>query len=150
MLVLVYTETGEVLLLRRQWPANYWQSVTGSLEWHETAVQAAQRELVEETGLRAASGRLTDCAYTQRFPIVTPWKRRYAPGARYNTEYVFRFVVTKRRLIRLNRREHTDYRWLPWEKAARTVASWTNREAILRFVGSDQPCGFLGIEAANE
>lgn len=132
--MLVYTRAGDVLLLRRRTPANYWQSVTGSLEWHETALQAARRELREETGIRAVSA-LTDCRHVNRFPIVMPWKTRYAPGARFNLERVFRLLVPERRWIHLNPQEHSAYRWIAWEKAARKVTSWTNREAILRFVG---------------
>ncbi|MGW8310783.1 MAG: NUDIX domain-containing protein, partial [Thiogranum sp.] len=37
VLVVIYTASGEVLMLERQQPAGYWQSVTGSLEWGEDA-----------------------------------------------------------------------------------------------------------------
>jgi len=50
VLVVIHTPRGEVLLLRRRQPADFWQSVTGSLEWGESTAQAARRELAEETG----------------------------------------------------------------------------------------------------
>ena len=51
VLVVVYTATGKVLLLRVQ-PPYFWQSVTGSLRWGEREPRAAAaRELREETGL---------------------------------------------------------------------------------------------------
>ena len=48
VLVLVYTEASEVLMLRRTYPSDFWQSVTGSLEWGEKPYDTAVRELWEE------------------------------------------------------------------------------------------------------
>ncbi len=131
VLVVVHTRAGEVLMLRRTQPAGFWQSVTGSLEWGESPRHAAERELREETGLLAA-GRLVDCRRQVRFPIVRAWRRRYAPDVRFNLEHQFRLELPGRRLIRLDPREHREYRWLPKERAARLASSWTNRDAILR------------------
>ena len=133
VLVLVYLHTGEVLLLRRTRPPDFWQSITGSLEWGETALHAAHRELYEETGLRVGKA-LEDCRITYRFPILPAWRARYGPRDRFNTEYLFKVELNRRRFIRLNPREHLNYRWLPWSKAAQLVFSWTNRDAILKFV----------------
>ena len=131
VLVVVHNESSEVLLLRRVQPAGFWQSVTGSLEWDETAVEAARRELAEETGLALP---LEDCGRQNRFPIRPEWRARYDPDVPDNLETVFRAVVQGRPLIRLNPREHDAYRWLPRQQAAEQVFSWTNREAILDFV----------------
>jgi dATP pyrophosphohydrolase len=35
VLVVIHTATGEVLVLRRCQPPDFWQSVTGSLRWEE-------------------------------------------------------------------------------------------------------------------
>jgi dATP pyrophosphohydrolase len=133
-LVLVYTRRGEVLLLERRDPAGFWQSVTGSLEWQESPRRAAERELYEETGLQAG-GRLLDLRHTERFRIVPPWRARYAPGDRVNTEHWFALCLEGRRLIRLQAREHRNYRWLPAAQAARLAFSRTNRRAIEGYVG---------------
>ncbi len=131
VLVVVCTVAGEVLMLHRTRPKGYWQSVTGSLEWGESPRQAAERELFEETGLRAG-GRVIDCHHSVRFPIVRAWRSRYAPTARFNLEHWFRLQLPGRRLIRLDPAEHLEYRWLPRERAARLASSWTNRDAILQ------------------
>ncbi len=129
VLVLICTAAGEVLLLERQRPYGFWQSVTGSLEWSEAAPAAALRELIEETGLRAGS-RLIDLRTGARFPIIPPWRARYAPSQRYNREHWFVLELPNRQTIRLNRREHRQYRWVSGAQAARRASSSTNRRLI--------------------
>lgn len=133
VLVLVCTEAGEVLLLRRRQPDDFWQSVTGSLEWGEAPAQAARRELSEETGLQAADG-LIDCQTTNRFPILPAWRARYAPEVSHNIEHVFRLVLPERPAIRIEPAEHLEYQWLDRDSAAALATSYTNRDAILAWV----------------
>ena len=129
VLVVIYTRDGEVLMLRRTQPDWFWQSVTGSLKASETPRQAAVREVFEETGLRTY-GRLVEAHHSERFPIVTPWRKRYAPGVGFNREYWFYLVLPERRKIRLHVHEHAQYCWLPALQAAHRASSWTNRKAI--------------------
>jgi dATP pyrophosphohydrolase len=131
--VIVYTTAGEVLMLERTEPPDFWQSVTGSLHWGESVDAAARRELREETGIDLAP---VNCQATYRFPIHPAWRERYAPDVASNLEHVFRAECRDRSAVRMNPREHRAYRWLPRAEAARLAASWTNREALLRFVPS--------------
>ena len=135
VLVLVYTAASEVLLLRRVRPAAFWQSVTGSMEWSETEPRlTARRELFEETGIEVALSDIVDCYTTNQFPIKPAWRHRYAPNVKQNTEYVFRLVLPARRPITLCADEHSECLWLPRLAAADKATSYTNRDAILRFV----------------
>ena len=131
VLVVVYDGAGNVLLLRRRQPNWFWQSVTGGLRWHETPRQAAARELFEETGLRAGAG-LADWCHSLTFPIVPPWKARYAPGVHTNREHWFGLQLPTRRMVSINPREHREYRWLPLPAAWQRASSWTNRQALER------------------
>src|SRR3990170_5586315 len=75
VLVVVYTRTGKVLLLKRADDPDFWQSVTGSLLWEETEPQqAAVRELREETGIAAAPAAFTDWKVQNRYVIFPPWR----------------------------------------------------------------------------
>ena len=65
---MIYTAGGEFLLLERRKPPGFWQSVTGSLEWGETADAAARRELIEETGI--TQGALVNLQWTQVYEIL--------------------------------------------------------------------------------
>jgi dATP pyrophosphohydrolase len=131
VLVLVHTRTGEVLLLQRRSPPDYWQSVTGSLKAGESSIDAARRELHEETGLQLEP---VDCRRVNRFAIHPAWRGRYAPDVRENTEYIFRAVLPVCRDVSLNPREHVAYRWLPAREAEALATSSTNRAAIREFL----------------
>ena len=132
VLVVVYTVAGEVLLLLRKQPLNFWQSVTGTLEWGESPAAAASRELCEETGIGNAE--IVDRRFSQRFPILPNWRSRYAPDVEENLEHVFSAALPARVSVTLHPDEHTGLLWLPRDAAARKVWSWTNREAILSVV----------------
>ena len=131
VLVVVYTTADEILVLRRRRPPNFWQSVTGSLLWEETdPLDAARRELCEETGL-SDEVEVVACGAINRFPILPPWRHRYAPDVTENVEHVFRVCLPERRPIILNPNEHDEWIWLPRAAAAAKVTSYTNQDAIL-------------------
>ena len=132
VLVAVYTRTGKVLLLQRADDPDFWQSVTGSLLWEETEPrQAAARELREETGLMTTEG-LRDLQLAYCYPILPKWRPRYAPEVRENTEHVFALELPAEILIKVHPAEHSSHGWFTFDEAAGKVASWTNREVILK------------------
>ena len=54
--MVVYTDQGETLLLRRTGNA-FWQSITGGMKWPgEVPEAAARREVLEETGIAVEEG----------------------------------------------------------------------------------------------
>lgn len=132
VLVVVYTRDGQVLMLRRRHPPDFWQSVTGSLEWGEDRRRAALRELDEETGLTGEE--LEDCGERTVFTIYPIFRPRYAPGTVENLEHVFRLRLDRPIEVTLDATEHREYRWLPKGEAAALATSHTNRDAILKWV----------------
>lgn len=127
VLVVVYTLKLDVLLICRQSPAGFWQSVTGSLEHAETPSEAAQRELKEETGLLQD---VVDHQVQRVFPIKSAWRKRYAPGVTENLEHEFSVQLPQQCHVTLAPAEHTDYVWLPIKEAIAKVSSRSNRAAL--------------------
>jgi dATP pyrophosphohydrolase len=127
-LVAVHTDGGEFLLLERRRPLGFWQSVTGSLEWGESADSAARREVVEETGIR--QGVLVNLQWTQVYDILPAFGKVYAPGITRNLEHAFSLRLTQRLPVILSNSEHVQYRWVSGAEAADMVSSSTNRTVI--------------------
>ncbi len=128
VLIVIYTAGGEFLLMERRKPPGFWQSVTGSLEWGETADAAARRELIEETGI--TQGRLCNLQWTQLYEILPSFGKKYAPGVTRNLEHAFALKLPERVPVVLSDAEHVRARWLPAAEAITTVSSSTNRAVI--------------------
>ena len=128
VLIVIYTEGGEFLLLERRRPPGYWQSVTGSLEWGEHADAAARREVIEETGI--TQGVLVNLQWTQVYEILPAFGKRYAPGVTRNLEHAFSLRLPQRVPVILSDREHVQFRWTSALEALETVSSSTNRNVI--------------------
>ncbi len=129
VLVVVFTDDAQVLLLRRHQPFDFWQSVTGSLKNDESHADAAAWELQEETGL-IEEGELSYREVSRQFVIDPRWRDRFAPGVVENVEFEWRYRLRAVSEIKLDKEEHSECRWLPIDEAIETVWSWTNRDAI--------------------
>jgi dATP pyrophosphohydrolase len=128
VLIVIYTDDGEFLLLERRRPPGFWQSVTGTLEWGEAADAAARREVIEETGI--AQGVLVNLQWTQVYEIMPAFGKRYAPGITLNLEHAFSLRLPGQVPVRMSDSEHVQYRWAPALEALETVSSSTNRNVI--------------------
>ncbi len=129
VLVVVYADDAQVLLLRRRKPFEFWQSVTGSLAKNETHAQAAVRELQEETGF-TDEGDLSYSNVSRHFEIDPRWRDRFEPGVVENEEFEWRYRLPAVREIEFEPEEHSEYRWQHVDDAIEAVWSWTNRDAL--------------------
>ncbi len=129
-LVLIHTDDLQVLIMERADKKGFWQSVTGSLEQDETPIQAAIREVQEETGLNATQYTLQDWHATNVYEIYPHWRYRYAPEVTHNTEHLFGLLLPNTLPIKMAPNEHVQYEWVDWREAAKRVFSWTNIGAL--------------------
>lgn len=98
VLVVLYNEYNKVLVLQRIDDANFWQSVTGTLELGEVPMQTAAREVQEETSInldfdKTSSGgflhHLMDCRQVNQYVIRQDWRYRYPPGVTKTSNMCF-------------------------------------------------------------
>lgn len=134
VLVVIHTTKGEVLLLERADHPGFWQSVTGSLDFvGESLIEAASRELLEETGIDAGlfgHQALTSMSHSTEYVIYPEWRHRYPIGTTTNTEHWFKMILEDRIVVRLAPKEHIAYKWVSAEQAANMCFSPSNQEAI--------------------
>jgi dihydroneopterin triphosphate diphosphatase len=136
VLVVIYKSNGEVLLIERADKANFWQSVTGSVDAIDEDLRvAAAREVLEETGIDVQSlpvDSLEDMHHLIEYEIYPQWRHRYAPGVTRNTEHWFSLLVPDNIQVKLAPREHVAYEWLPFAEAAKKCFSPSNGQALLK------------------
>lgn len=131
VLVIVHDQDLNVLLIERADHKNYWQSVTGSVDYEEENLfDAAKRELEEETGIKTEDKNWLNWNVSRRFRIFSHWKHRYSENTDYNTEHVFSVCVDSSNEIILSPREHISFVWMFWREAADRCFSWTNVLAV--------------------
>lgn len=110
----------EYLLL--QYGAGHWDFPKGKLEAGESKRQAAHRELMEEAGLTAS----IDEGFSESFDyFFTDYDGKPA----HKTVTFFVGQAASNNVVLSH--EHTDFKWLPYERAAEQVTH-TNARQVLR------------------
>ena len=132
VLIIVYTKNKDILLLNKKGKDNMWQSITGSLQINEKPLDAAKRELFEETGI--VSNDIIDCKKEHIFEIYEMWRYKYEDGVTHNTEHIFKLELDDIMDIKIDSNEHDSFEWASRVKAAEKVFSHTNRQAIFDLI----------------
>lgn len=134
VLVVIFDENRNVLVLQRQDNHNIWQSVTGSLEEDELPIQTAYREVLEEIGFdaQANSAIILDTRIVNQYAIRPEWRYKYPPNNFINTEYVFLLEIPSETPIVLT--EHVSYKWLTAIVAEQLIWSESNKRAVTQFL----------------
>jgi 8-oxo-dGTP pyrophosphatase MutT (NUDIX family) len=98
----------EVLLLQTKEDRNFhWQNITGSVEEGESYLDAASRELEEESGLKGEIHELD-----LNFKFLDRWEKNVI-------EKVYVALVPRSENILLCEQEHQDFKWLKINNVSR-------------------------------
>ena len=129
-IVVVVRREGELLVMRRA-PERlgYWSLVSGGVEPDETSQEGAERELLEETGLRAEVRRLPVALSYSLLDDPPAIRARYAPGIERVTVHAFVADAGPGWEPTLDA-EHDLYRWCDLDAAVELMAYETARDAL--------------------
>ena len=117
----------EALLLKRHpHRGGFWQPVTGTVEKGEALEACARRELNEETGFDAP---VEPLHYTHSFLFGEPRPDR---PPRIFQETAYWALAPQEAHIKLDRREHARFAWLPVSEALQRVPFIGLKEALRR------------------
>ena len=153
ILVVIYNQKNEVLLLQRYDNNNFWQSVTGSLNsLNEKIHIAAEREVFEETGIIIKSHIniniskfkslelpfyvLCNLNYNIIYDIYPQFRYKYPPFTLTNQEHWFALKIEYEKSydIKLSAYEHISFNWLNSELAKQNCFSPSNALAIQKIL----------------
>jgi dATP pyrophosphohydrolase len=119
------------IFLRADDPADpFWQGVAGGVEEGETLIEAARRELREETGLLPPPGRWIALDARASVPAsVFRDSILWGSGTFVVHEHAFGVEVSAGDEIALSH-EHSQYRWLELDAALKLLRYDSNRTAL--------------------
>jgi dATP pyrophosphohydrolase len=120
------TAAGPEFAVLKRSDADYWQFVAGGGEDGETPEQAAQRETEEETGLVSTLAPLDSFSTVPKscFAAADSW----GPNVFVIPQRCFAIDAGSRDIVLS--REHTEFRWAPFEEASRLLKWDSNRNAL--------------------
>ncbi|HJQ36881.1 MAG TPA: lipoyl(octanoyl) transferase LipB [Thermoanaerobaculia bacterium] len=127
--VLVHDGDRVLLLHRRPERGNNWQPITGSMEAGESPIDAARRELREETG---QNGEPEPLELVQSFMIDSQFLAAQHPAPIIASEIAYAAALDSRIPIRLDTLEHDACGWFTFGEAYERIRWTDDREALDR------------------
>ncbi len=120
----------QYLLLHRTAPRGaFWQGVTGGVKYQEGLLQAAKRELLEETGFTAS--RIQQIDYSYSFPLEEKWAHLYTTDVKQIMEYVFIAPIDVQGDPTIDPNEHDEWKWCDLSYALELLAWPENKIALV-------------------
>jgi len=118
----------EYLILKRKLHWKGWEFPKGGLNFFETKKGGVKRELREETGLIPIK--------IKKFKVNGKYKYNKKFSDRkgiLGQAYSLYSVEVKKKKVKLDRKEHCDFKWLSFEKAKKKL-TWANQRKCLAIV----------------
>lgn len=116
------------LILKRKLHWKGWEFPKGGLKKIETKKRAVKREIKEETGLRILKIKKFNVSGKYKYKKELPDRN----GIIGQTYYLYAVEVKKGK-IKIDKLEHSDYKWLEFEKAIQKL-TWPNQKKSMAIV----------------
>lgn len=112
----------------RRTNGDYWQFIAGGGEDNEKPIQAALREIKEETGVTAKQlTALQSVAFVPAVVVAENMRTHWNKNIFVIPEYSFAFECSADPTIS---REHCEYQWLPYD-VARKLLKWDSNKVAM-------------------
>ena len=118
----------EYLVLKRRLHWNGWEFPKGGIEKNENYIHVVKREVLEETGKKPL--KIINLNVNGKYKYKKKLKDR--PGI-IGQSYKLYATEIKRENIKIDRFEHSGYKWLNFEKAVKKL-TWKNQRESLKIV----------------
>ena len=137
-LVKIIVHDGDRILLLHRKPerGGFWQPITGSIEAHESPLETARREIIEETG-HAAEPQPMDLL--QSFMIESQFLESRYPAPIIASEVGFHAELDASLPIRLDAEEHDAFGWFTLAEAYEKIRWTDDREALEKLASRIAP-----------
>ena len=120
------TEKGiEYLVLKRKLHWKGWEFVKGKIESSETKKKAVRRELKEETGLIPIKIKMFKEKGKYEYEKIFADRTNYV-----GQTYILFAVEVKKREVKVDKREHSDYKWLGFDKTLEKLTFSNQRKCL--------------------
>ncbi|MEK6886144.1 MAG: NUDIX domain-containing protein [Nanoarchaeota archaeon] len=121
------------LILKRKLHWKGWEFPKGKIEKGESKDKTARREGWEESGLKIFNLKRYNVSGKYLYPKILKDRPQYK-----GQTYTLFSGEVKKAPVKLEKREHSAFQWLPFEKAVKKL-TWNNQKKCLRIVNK-----FLG------
>lgn len=131
--VVVYRKNPlEYLLLKRKLHWKGWEFTKGGVENCEQLIKSAKREAFEETGQKVLRVHKFNISGKYKYDSKTlkDKKRKGFIGQTYN---LFSAEVSGKRKVKLDKQEHSGFRWASFKKAVKML-TWNDQKKCLKIV----------------
>ncbi len=136
-----------LLLHRRPERGNFWQPITGAIEDGEAPLEAARRELIEETG---RAGEPNPLGLKQSFLIESQYLASRLGDPIIASEIGFEMQFDSSVPIRVDRDEHDSCGWFTFTEAYEKIRWTDDREALEQLERRLRDSAVAQFRGANE
>lgn len=130
LVYLIKGENIEYLVLKRKLHWKGWEFPKGAVERFETRKGAVKREVFEETGIKIGRRGIKKFKFSGKYNYNKILKDRSKFKGQMFSLYSVR---ASEKRIRINKKEHSDYKWVNFDKALKTL-KWPNQKKSLKMV----------------
>ncbi len=118
------------LILKRKLHWKGWEFPKGGKRFYETENMTVRREIKEETGLKILDIKKFEKKGKYKYDKEYPDRRGIA-----GQTYKLYAVKVEKRKVRLDKKEHSDYKWVNFSEAIKKL-KWKNQKDCLRIVNA--------------